>query len=380
MSDEKSDEGRVVYSRPGEAGGGGRRRARRWMAGGGGDTLWGALVPLSVGFALLVGLVFALGVMSGREVGKTSFDTRDDERRLSLMSSTLLNLRMALGRLDSEARIRARVEAGTGNVMLPPSDLRLRNERGEVEKLLPEFDKLQFKDAAKKRAVREGIDAYLATTKNLDVYSREGVPAYRDLDERLRSLMSELSDERTTLAERRNGYPPRLVYQGTVSMNGGHYDLRGIFGAIVGEGLSLDVYPSRNAPAYAELARRLPGLRVHATLSPPRLLAALPQYDFGWAGFNSALNGAHLDTCLPNKAYEYMGCGLPVLTLGHRALARLVGEGYLGLSLATLDDLLGQLLAVDLVELRRRIAAARLELTVEANIGRLAELYEAAVG
>ena len=182
------------------------------------------------------------------------------------------------------------------------------------------------------------------------------------------------------LATRRNGHPPRLVYQGTVSMNGGHYDLRGIFGAIVSEGLSLDVYPSRNAPAYAELARRLPGLRVHATLSPPRLLAALPQYDFGWAGFNSALNGAHLDTCLPNKAYEYMGCGLPVLTLGHRALARLVGEGYLGLSLATLDDLLGQLLAVDLVELRGRIAAARLELTVEANIGRLAELYEAAVG
>jgi glycosyltransferase involved in cell wall biosynthesis len=182
------------------------------------------------------------------------------------------------------------------------------------------------------------------------------------------------------LAERRNGHPPRLVYQGTVSMNGGHYDLRGIFGTIVGEGLSLDVYPSRNAPAYAELARRLPGLRVHATLSPPRLLAALPQYDFGWAGFNSALNGAHLDTCLPNKAYEYMGCGLPVLTLGHRALARLVGEGYFGLSLATLDDLLGQLSAVDLVELRGRIAAARLDLTVEANIGRLTKLYEAAVG
>jgi hypothetical protein len=179
-------------------------------------------------------------------------------------------------------------------------------------------------------------------------------------------------------AERRNGHPPRLVYQGTLSTNGGHYDLREIIRALVREGLSLDVYPSRDTPAYAEFARGLPGLRVHATLSPPRLLAALPQYDFGWAGFNSALNGAHLDTCLPNKAYEYVGCGLPVLTLGHRALARLVGEGYLGLSLATLDDLLGQLSAVDIIELRGRIAAARLELTVEANIGRLVELYEKA--
>ena len=179
------------------------------------------------------------------------------------------------------------------------------------------------------------------------------------------------------VAERLNGRPPRLVYQGTLSTNGGHYDLSGIFRALVGEGLSLDVYPSRNVPAYAELAAGLPGLRVHATLPPSRLLATLPQYDFGWAGFNSALNGAHLDTCLPNKVYEYVGCGLPVLTLGHRALSRLVGGGGFGLSLATFDDLVGQLSALDMVKLRRRIAAARFELTVEANIHRLAELYEA---
>jgi hypothetical protein len=132
-------------------------------------------------------------------------------------------------------------------------------------------------------------------------------------------------------------------------------------------------------PAYAELTTGLTGLRIHATLPPSQLLAALPEYDFGWAGFNSALNGAHLDTCLPNKAYEYVGCGLPVLTLGHRALSRLVGDS-LGLSLATLDDLVGRLSAVDMVELRRRVAAARLGLTMEANIHRLAELYEAVAG
>ena len=177
-------------------------------------------------------------------------------------------------------------------------------------------------------------------------------------------------------ADRRNGHTPRIVYQGTLSTNGGHYDLREIFGAIVGEGMSLDVYPSRAVPAYAELT----ALRVHPTLPPTQLLSALPEYDFGWAGFNSALNGAHLDTCLPNKAYEYVGCGLPVLTLRHRALSRLFGDGCLGLTLSTLDDLAGQLAAVDVVELRRRIAEARLELTMEANIHRLEELYETVVG
>ena len=181
-------------------------------------------------------------------------------------------------------------------------------------------------------------------------------------------------------AERRDGHPPRLVYQGTLSTNGGHYDLREIFRSIVAEGVSLDVYPSRAVPAYAELAVELHGLRAHRTLPPSRLLAALPAYDFGWAGFNSTLNGAHLDTCLPNKAYEYVGCGLPVVTLRHRALARLFGDGQLGLSLATLDDLVGQLTTVNMVELRSRVAAVRLELTMESNIHRLAELYEVVAG
>jgi hypothetical protein len=173
-------------------------------------------------------------------------------------------------------------------------------------------------------------------------------------------------------AERRNGHVPRLVYQGTLSTNGGHYDLREIFRSIVREGVALDVYPSRPVPAYAEVG----GVQMHPTLPPSRLLAALPAYDFGWAGFNAHLNRAHLDTCLPNKAYEYVGCGLPVLTLQHRALSRLVGGG-LGLSLATLDDLCGQLAALDVVEVRHRIASARLELTVEANIHQLVDLYEA---
>ena len=174
-------------------------------------------------------------------------------------------------------------------------------------------------------------------------------------------------------AERRNGQVPRLVYQGTLSTNGGHYDLRGIFRDLVREG----ILPRRLSVAPRAGIRGTAGVRLHPTLPPSRLLALLPEFDFGWAGFNADLNRAHLDTCLPNKAYEYVGCGLPVLTFGHRALSRLVSDGNLGLTLATLDNLAEQLAALDVVELRRRIASARHELTVEANIHRLVDLYEA---
>ena len=45
---------------------------------------------------------------------------------------------------------------------------------------------------------------------------------------------------------------PRLVYQGTLSVNGGHYDLRELFTAIAAQGISLDVYPARDVPEYRD--------------------------------------------------------------------------------------------------------------------------------
>jgi hypothetical protein len=170
--------------------------------------------------------------------------------------------------------------------------------------------------------------------------------------------------------------PPRLVYQGTLSTNGGHYDLRELFTALVAQGACLDIYPSRRVPAYEELAAAHPGMRCHQMLPPPALLQTLPQYDFGWAGFNDSLNRAHLDTALPNKVFEYLGCGLPVLTLQHAALRRLVEEEEVGVALPAVEDLAARLAALDVVALRRRVSVARHRFTVEANISRITSLYD----
>ena len=174
----------------------------------------------------------------------------------------------------------------------------------------------------------------------------------------------------------RNGAGPRIVYQGTLSTNGGHYDLREIFVALLADGATLDVYPSRDVPAYAELAAATPGLTYHERLEPRALLARLPGYDFGWAGFNEALNKEHIDTALPNKLFEYLGCGLPVLTLRHLALRRFLVERGLGIALDSPADLAAELERRDLEKLRRRVAAARSGVTVEANAGVFGRLYD----
>ncbi len=174
-----------------------------------------------------------------------------------------------------------------------------------------------------------------------------------------------------TLPEPRGG-PPRVVYQGTLSTNGGHYDLRELFSAIAAQGVSLDVYPAREVPEYREIA----GIRVHRTLPLPELLHELQSYDFGWAGFNAGLNGAHLDTALPNKLYEYLGCGLPVITLQHTALRRMLGEEGVGIALGDVGELAEAVAAADITALRRRVAARRERYTVESQVSRIAALYD----
>ena len=167
------------------------------------------------------------------------------------------------------------------------------------------------------------------------------------------------------------GAEPRIVYQGTLSLNGGHYDLRELFTAIAAQGISLDVYPARDVPEY----RAIPGIRVHETLPSRALLSRLTDYDFGWAGFNSTLNGPHLDTALPNKLYEYLACGLPVITLEHRALRRMLQAEGVGIALDRVEDLAAALAAADVDALRARVAAARERFTVEHEIDRIAALY-----
>ncbi len=171
--------------------------------------------------------------------------------------------------------------------------------------------------------------------------------------------------------------PTRVVYQGTLSTNGSHYDLRQAFAALVGQGVTLDVYPGRPSPAYRDLAAATPGMCCHEPLEPSKLLSELPAYDFGWTGFNTTLNGPHLDTVLPNKLFEYLGCGLPVLTLRHRALERFVTEHGVGLVLDSVEHLGDQLAEVDVAGLRARVSGIRARFTMGANIGKILDLYDA---
>jgi glycosyltransferase involved in cell wall biosynthesis len=169
--------------------------------------------------------------------------------------------------------------------------------------------------------------------------------------------------------------PLRVVYEGSLNSDGGHYDLRGIFTAVASLGLEIHIYPSRAEPAYAELADTVPGIVYHRSLPPEQLYEELPHYDLGWAGFNDALNLAHLETVLPNKLFEYVACGLPVLSFRHRALTSFIEAHSVGLVIDRVAQI-GEILdAKRMASLRQSVLAQRRDFTVEANIGLVADLY-----
>ncbi|HEU4593978.1 MAG TPA: ATP-binding protein [Pyrinomonadaceae bacterium] len=214
MPEEKKDGGRVVYHRldgaegEGHARAAGEAEAKDAAAGGGAaavgrKSLWQAVVPLLLGFVMLIALVVGLGLLSDDKLEHISFETSTDERRLSSMFGTLLNLQLALNKLHTEARLRARVEAGTESVIQPPTDVRVRREREAVEELLKTYDALPLSDERKKLEVRRRVEAYIETTKDLESFSLRGFEMKRDLDSELSSLFTNITERRMELEQRR---------------------------------------------------------------------------------------------------------------------------------------------------------------------------------
>ncbi len=99
------------------------------------------------------------------------------------------------------------------------------------------------------------------------------------------------------------------------------------------------------------------------------------QYDFGWAGFNDILNRVHLDTVLPNKLFEYIACGLPVISFPHKALKDFLETHRLGLVIEAVSGLAEQLRAPEMETVREKVRALRWDFTVESNLGRIVKIY-----
>lgn len=176
-------DGEVVYRRVLPPAAGGKR----------GSRLDPTLLPLVAGFALLLLLIWVLGSLSVRRLEDTSRDALELENTHALKAGLLLKFRVALTRLDNEAR--KRMETNARHELAPPFDLRLDTARREVVNLLPQLERLPLAELPKWYRFHDDLVAYLEITKDKNRYSQEGFAKFRDLDIELDKIVEETANE-----------------------------------------------------------------------------------------------------------------------------------------------------------------------------------------
>src|SRR5438876_6955317 len=186
-------EGQVVYRRVAIDQGDSAAAPREWR-------LDPGLAPLVAGFAFLLLFILVLGNLSVRRVEDTSNQALGLEHNLAARSSILLQLRVALTRLDTEAR--DRMQAKARHELTPPFDMRLSTARGEVIDLLPRLDHFPLSDTAKWDMFRNDLAAYIDITKDSDRFSQEGFAKFRDVDAELNEIIRDTAIEQDRIFDR----------------------------------------------------------------------------------------------------------------------------------------------------------------------------------
>ena len=157
------------------------------------------ITPLIVGFLLLLALISVVGLKNIREMDTIGLEARDVGMQRSARLSLLWDLRLKVTRLDIEARLRARSEAGT---LAPPFELRLNSARAEVEDAVKLLDKPPLTQEAKWQELRNDLTKYLVTTVEPREYSLNGFERFRDLDKKFNDLFAKARDEEDTVIQR----------------------------------------------------------------------------------------------------------------------------------------------------------------------------------
>jgi signal transduction histidine kinase len=181
----------VVYRRPPEGGAGGAPRSfESWRRG-----IAPAVVPLVIGFVLLLGLITTVGLLSVSLTRDVSFEARDIHTQRLGRLTLLWNLRKAVDRLDNEARARARTEASSRELTLP-FDLGFNSARAEINAVTVRLDSPPLVEQVPWRTLRDDLQAYIKITEDPKEYSLKGFNSFKKVDEDLNILFADLGAQR----------------------------------------------------------------------------------------------------------------------------------------------------------------------------------------
>lgn len=182
-----------------------------------------AIMPLVVGFLLLLILIAVLGFLSVRRMNEVGAAMLDLEQQHAAKLSLLLKLRLAVTKLDNEARARAEAEAR--NEIKPPLELRLNMAQDDISELLGQLERPLLVNDPAWSTFRRDLAAYVDVTEDLRRYSLEGFDKFRIVDTELNNLLDQSRQEQL-----------EVFHQGEIIQQNAAGSIRtwGLFALIVG--------------------------------------------------------------------------------------------------------------------------------------------------
>ena len=154
-----------------------------------------AVTPLVIGFMLLLILISVLGFLSVRRMDEVRITVLSLQQEHANKLNLLLQLRLALTKLNNEARARAESEAR--NELRPPFDVRRNTARDDLKRLLPQFDGLA--GDASWQQFRNDLSNFIGVTEDLRRYSLEGFAAFKSVDSQLNALLQQSTGDQATV-------------------------------------------------------------------------------------------------------------------------------------------------------------------------------------
>ena len=200
LTQDPVDEPEVVYRRPDIAGNPNGQPGRIESIRARAREIAPAITPLIIGFTLLLGLIFLQGYLSVRRTDDVSFRVLDLENQYAAKLRLLLNLRLALTKLNNE--VRARQESVARNELKPPFAFRLSLAQDEIVDLLQQLEKPPLSDDLKWQQFRQDLQAYVDVTEDLRRYSVEGYEKFRTVDNELDAFLTASAQEQDSVFQK----------------------------------------------------------------------------------------------------------------------------------------------------------------------------------
>jgi hypothetical protein len=168
---------------------------------------------------------------------------------------------------------------------------------------------------------------------------------------------------------------PGIVYEGSMrSEDGSKYSYRNfapLFGELTKEGINVFTYPSNPNVAYEYFQA---GCSVMPTLFYIDLMMELTRYDWGFVGGPEP--GGQLNGDMPNKLFEYITAGIPILAMNVPEVEAFIMKYGLGIGVKNVQEIKQVYGAHE--EYRKNVLDLRSSFPMENQVEKIIKLYEEA--